>query len=122
MELPRFDYRRFNTNPDYRYVYSASINNQHRRGFYNQLAKVDIQSGQTSTWYSEECYPGEPIFVGRPDRTEEDDGVVLSVVLDAAAGTSFLLVLDASSFTEIGRAEIPHPILFGYHGEYFNQV
>ena len=49
----------------------------------------------------------------------EDDGVVLSVVLDADAGRSFLLVLDAGSFEEVARAEAPHHIPFGFHGQYF---
>ena len=34
-------------------------------------------------------------------------------------GRSYLLVLDARSLDEIGRAYVPHPILFGYHGEFF---
>ena len=38
-----------------------------------------------------------------PGARAEDDGVVLSVVLDAAAGRSFLLVLDASGFEELVR-------------------
>jgi carotenoid cleavage dioxygenase-like enzyme len=41
------------------------------------------------------------------------------VVLDAAKGNSFLLLLDARSLTEIARAEVPQPILHGYHGQYF---
>ncbi len=119
MELPRFNYERYNMNPDYRYVYAASINRQRRQGFYNQIVKVDIASRQAKTWYAENCYPGEPVFVGAPARIAEDEGVVLSVVLDAAKGNSFLLVLDAQSFQEMGRAEIPHAVLFGYHGDYF---
>jgi carotenoid cleavage dioxygenase-like enzyme len=47
--------------------------------------------------------------------------VVLSVVLDAAAGTSFLLVLDAISFGEVARARVPHHIPFGFHGQYFGE-
>ena len=54
-----------------------------------------------------------------PGRDGEDDGVVLSVVLDTNAGRSFLLVLDAGSFEEIARAEAPHHIPFGFHGQYF---
>lgn len=119
LELPRFDYARYNTRGDYRYVYASSIHPEHRRGFYNQLVKVDIQTRTTRTWYENECYPGEPVFVGSPARMAEDDGIVLSVVLDAIQGRSFLLVLDASSMNEIARAYVPHPILFGYHGEYF---
>jgi beta,beta-carotene 9',10'-dioxygenase len=119
MELANFDYARYNMRSDYRYVYAASLNAQHRKGFYNQIVKIDIASGDASAWYVPGCYPGEPIFVGRPDRKEEDDGVILSVVLDTQAGNSFLLILDAHTFSEIARAEIPHAILFGYHGAYF---
>jgi beta,beta-carotene 9',10'-dioxygenase len=45
--------------------------------------------------------------------------VLLSVVLDPAAGTSFLLVLDATDLSEIARARVPHHIPFGFHGGYF---
>lgn len=45
--------------------------------------------------------------------------MLLSVVLDTAAGTSFLLALDAASLDEVARATLPQPVLFGYHGEYF---
>ncbi|MFO7683719.1 MAG: carotenoid oxygenase family protein [Chloroflexota bacterium] len=119
LELPRFDYERTNMNPAYRYVYASSIHPQQRQGFYNQIVKVDTAGGQAQTWYAENCYPGEPVFVGAPGRTAEDEGVALSVVLDAERGTSFLLVLDAQTFTEMGRAEIPHAVLFGYHGDFF---
>lgn len=122
MELPRFDYERYNMHSGYRYVYASSINPAQRQGFYNQLVKVDVSNGRSHTWYEAGCYPGEPVFVGAPDRTAEDDGVVLSVVLDAAKGSSFLLALDAADFSERARAEIPHAVLFGYHGDYFSDV
>ena len=53
-----------------------------------------------------------------PGAEAEDAGVVLSVVLDAAAGRSFLLVLDAATFEELARAEAPHHIPFGFHGQF----
>jgi carotenoid cleavage dioxygenase-like enzyme len=62
---------------------------------------------------------GEPVFVAAPQATHEDDGVILCVVLNANKGTSFLLVLEANSFAEIARAEVPHHIPFGFHGQYF---
>lgn len=119
MELPRFDVERFNMNADYRCVYAAGIDPTHRAGFYNQILKVDLSTRGLQTWSQTGCYPGEPVFVGRPGRTAEDDGVILSVVLDSQRGNSFLLALDAHTFEEIARAEVPQPILFGYHGEYF---
>jgi beta,beta-carotene 9',10'-dioxygenase len=113
---------RYNTSGDYRFIYAVSINEKQRSGFYNQLVKVDIQGKADATWYQPGCFPGEPIFVGRPGREREDDGVILSVVLDENAQTSFLLALDAKNFIEIGRAEIPQAVLFGYHGAFFNEI
>lgn len=51
--------------------------------------------------------------------TNEDDGIITSVVLDIKAGRSFLLILDAKTFQEIGQAHLPHHIPFGIHGNYF---
>ena len=49
------------------------------------------------------CYPGEPVFVAARDAREEDDGLILSEVLDAQEGRSFLLVLDALTWEERAR-------------------
>ncbi len=119
MELPVFDYENYVLNPDYRYVYAVSLRPEKRKGFYNQIVKVDIETGKDSRWFAEDCYPGEPVFVKRPDSEGEDDGLLLSVVLNAQKGDSFLLVLDAHSMNEIARAEIPHAVLFGYHGNFY---
>lgn len=119
MELPRFDYEQYNMDAGYRYVYAIGLNPAQRHGFYNQIVKVDIQTGRDQTWYEAGCYPGEPVFVPAPERKTEDDGVLLSVVLDANQGNSFLLVLDAQTLQERARATIPQAILFGYHGDYF---
>lgn len=119
LELPRFDYERYNTRADYRFVYGMSVNRQQPAGFYNQLVKIDLSDQRSTTWFEEGCYPGEPVFVSAPGAADEDEGIILSVVLDAGRGTSFLLILEARSFEEIARAEVPHPILHGYHGQYF---
>lgn len=120
IELPSIDYARRNTRSDLRFVYGVGV--RAGRGFYDQLVKIDLASRETVTWHEPDHYPGEGVFVGRPGREAEDDGVVLSVVLDAARGTSFLLVLDAASFTEVARAELPHPVLHGYHGQFYGDV
>jgi carotenoid cleavage dioxygenase-like enzyme len=120
IELPNTDYARLNTSPDLRFVYGVGL--QGERGFYDQLVKIDVGTGASRTWHEPDCYPGEGVFVGRPGRDAEDDGVVLSVVLDAARGTSFLLVLDAESFTEVARAQLPHPVLLGYHGQFYGDL
>lgn len=89
--------------------------------FLNQVMKVDLETGTSSIWAEAGSYPGEPVFVPTPGSEREDAGVLLSVVLDSAVGTSFLLVLDATDLTEIARARVPHHIPFGFHGAYFSE-
>jgi carotenoid cleavage dioxygenase-like enzyme len=121
LELPRIDYRERNGRP-YRYVYGAGpYSDDEAPGFIDQLLKIDTWTGEASAWFEPGSYPGEPVFVPspRPDRSE-DDGVLLSVVLDRSSSTSYLLVLDAESLGELGRARVPHHIPFGFHGQYFS--
>jgi carotenoid cleavage dioxygenase-like enzyme len=117
MELPRIDYRRHNTR-EYGYAYATGARSE-SSDWFDQLVKVDISGGETARWHEDATYPGEPVFVPSPGGTAEDDGVILSAVLDAESRRSFLLVLDAASFEELGRAEVPHAIPFGFHGQYF---
>jgi beta,beta-carotene 9',10'-dioxygenase len=114
LELPRIDYGRRNGR-DYTTVYGAATEGD----WFDALAKVDVTDGSRTSWRAEGCYPGEPVFVRRPGGEAEDDGVVLSVVLDAATRRSFLLILDAGTFEEIARAEAPHHIPYGFHGQHW---
>lgn len=122
LELSNFDYRRLNMDGNYQYVYGVGLKPNQRQGFYNQLIKIDLRDQSTRTWHVEKCFPGEPLFVGKPGRTREDEGVILSVVLDEAQGNSFLLILEAHSLSELARVQVPHPILMGYHGAFFKQI
>jgi beta,beta-carotene 9',10'-dioxygenase len=115
VELPRIDYARRNAR-EYTYAYFAGSG----EGWIDRLVKVGVRDGTRREWSAAGCYPGEPVFVREPGTDAEDAGVILSVVLDAAAGRSFLLVLDAGSFEELARAEAPHHIPFGFHGQFLN--
>jgi carotenoid cleavage dioxygenase-like enzyme len=119
IELPHFDYQNYHGNPDYRYVYGCGLHPSNLKGFYNQLVKIDVQTGEHASWHQADNYPGEAVFIPQPNRKSEDDGVLLSVVLDADQQHSFLLVLDAKTLQEKARAELPHAVLFGYHGAFY---
>ncbi len=114
IELPRINYGRCNERP-YRYVWGVGDGPS---GWLERVLKVDTTDGGSLSWSQPDCYPGEPVFVARPQAEREDDGVLLSVVLDARAGTSFMLVLDAADLGEVARAEVPHHIPFGFHGQF----
>lgn len=124
LELPRIHYGAHNGRP-YRHAYGVGAADRGGRDFLNQLCKLDVSNGETRVWREPGCHPGEPVFVPAPEAAAEDDGVVLSVVLAAPDGTaaarSFLLVLDAATFTEVARAEAPHAIPFGFHGQFSRQ-
>lgn len=100
----------------YTYTYAASKDPGRPGDFTNALVKVNVQTGEVLRWAEPGCYPTEPVMVPDPQGTAEDDGVVLCVVLDATRETSMLLMLDAASFTERGRAYLPDVVPFGLHG------
>ncbi len=113
----------------YRYAYGQATSREGQNG----LVKVNVETGAATEWWADDHYAGEPIFVPKPvgddgdgdgsapDRPE-DRGVVLAPVLDAEREESLLVVLDGESFEEVARAEVPHHIPFGFHGEFFPEV
>ncbi len=114
LDLPRINYGRCNERP-YRYVWGTGIGDS---GWFDRIVKADVVERSTSTWSEDGCYPGEPVFVAEPGAEAEDAGVLLSVVLDANAESSFLLVLDAATLDELARAPVPRHIPFGFHGQF----
>jgi len=135
LEFPMINYRQVSTQP-YRYLYAAGHTVSHSpeadqqrepTGLLNALVKIDLETDSKTVWSEPDSYPSEPVFVARePPETptveadsREDDGVVLSVVLDTDTERSVLVVLDAGSFSEIARAELPAAFPFGFHGQWY---
>ncbi|KAH9807833.1 Retinoid isomerohydrolase [Teratosphaeria destructans] len=98
----------------HRYVWS--VIDRGLSSFIDGLAKTDTVTGMSEIWDHPGHTPGEPIFVPRPNATEEDAGVVLTVVLNGDTGSSYLLCLDARTMKEMGRAELGHAVGLGFHG------
>jgi beta,beta-carotene 9',10'-dioxygenase len=117
-DFPRIDLWRNTLR--YRYLFAAGTRSNPSQNFVDQLFKLDLESRAVETWFEDGCYPGEPVFVGGPGDRAEDDGVILCVVLDARRRSSFLLILDAARFSELARADLPHHVPFGLHGQFFD--
>ena len=117
MAFPTIDYAGRNTRR-HRYVYGTARSDG-EPDFLNRVLKVDTETGAATTWHDPGSYPGEPLFVPAPDGADEDDGVLLTVVLDTDAERSVLVVLDATDLTERARAPLPHALPFGFHGQFF---
>lgn len=114
LEFPQINYARCNTHP-YRYFYGCGF--RHLVG--DSLLKMDLKDKTFKVWYQKGFYPSEPVFVPSPDAVEEDDGVILSVVLTPSQDKgTFLLILDAKTFEELGRAYVPVNMAYGFHGTF----
>ncbi|KAH6692236.1 carotenoid oxygenase [Plectosphaerella plurivora] len=136
-ELPRIA-KSASAVPGYRYVYCTSGNGGASPGtsvpigrlgkslkvvqaaFFGSLAKSDWKTGTFKRWQPKdgESCPCEPVFVQRPGATEEDDGVVLTIVIDREGTRSILVALDGSSFEEVARAYLPQVYAIGPHGSF----
>jgi Lignostilbene-alpha,beta-dioxygenase and related enzymes len=64
-------------------------------------------------------YTGEPLFVPDPSGEAEDDGAIVTVVLNSTAEISELLVLDAADLSEHARGQLPTALPFGFHSQFY---
>lgn len=113
IELPRIN-DNYHHKP-YRYAYGVHTV---KKGFFvDSIVKIDIETQTTKLWVPESNHlPSEPIFVARPGCDDEDDGVLLTVAMDSAISRSNLVVIDAKSMEELGRAKMPIAMGYGFHG------
>lgn len=112
-ELPTIN-PAYHTRP-HRYVYSLAMSGLST--LMDSILKTDTQTRAVLRWNNPRGHtPGEAIFVARPGAAREDDGVLLSVVLDGSCGKSYLLCLDAETMRETARAEMGFAVAFGFHG------
>ncbi|CEO60624.1 hypothetical protein PMG11_05241 [Penicillium brasilianum] len=100
----------------HRYAYATTFRGE--ATLTDGIMKFDCETQETRLWAHHGHSPGEAIFVADPAGVSEDDGVLLSVVLDGLAGNSYLLCLDAHDLTELGRASIKGVVGFGFHGQH----
>ncbi|CAL4115505.1 unnamed protein product, partial [Meganyctiphanes norvegica] len=85
------------------------------------VAKVDTSSGETTKFSEAGLYPSEPVFIPKPNSTDEDDGVI--AVLCIKSGDEkcvLLLILDAASMQEVARGtcSTPGSIPIPLHGHF----
>lgn len=114
-EFPKFDSRKVGKR--YRYAYIACNPADRRRGLQQQVGKVDVDSGVLTTHdFAPDGYVGEPYFI--PTGPGEDEGVVVTVVFDAASQQSAIVGLDARDLAArpLFTARLRHHVPHGLHG------
>ncbi|XP_037029629.1 beta,beta-carotene 9',10'-oxygenase-like isoform X2 [Bradysia coprophila] len=125
IDLPRFNYH-YNTEK-YNYFYGVtSLGEQNwSTPEPDSLTKVDIKNDKTIVWASKDEIPSEPIFVARPGAVDEDDGVLLTALMDKhEEKRATLLLLDAKDMTEMARVKFQTAGTFTgtFHGQWANQA
>jgi len=101
----------------YRYAYIACSPTDRARGLQQQIARVDVESGAATTHdFGPDGYVGEPLFV--PTGGAEDEGVVITLVFDAAEQRSAIVGLDARDLgaKPLFTARLKHHVPYPLHG------
>jgi all-trans-8'-apo-beta-carotenal 15,15'-oxygenase len=90
-------------------------------GLQQQLARVDLQTGAVARHdFRPGGYPGEPVFIATRPGGAEDDGVVVSLVFDAARRRTDIVGLDARDLAArpLFVAPLKHHVPFSLHGTF----
>ena len=61
-------------------------------------------------------------FLPQPGGNAEDDGTLITIGFDGPREQSYLLLMDAKTFTPINKAYLPHNIPWSAHGMHFPEA
>ncbi|XP_039899994.1 beta,beta-carotene 15,15'-dioxygenase [Simochromis diagramma] len=110
LELPRINYDI--NGKRHQFVYGNYVGDSAE-----VVAKFDMETKNMVYWGEDKCLPSEPVFIPRPNGESEDDGVVLTSVINANPGqSSFILILDGKTFKEVARAYVNTELNKDMHG------
>ena len=117
-EFPR--HRGSLTGKPYRYGYCASPQvNDPTAGW--PTLKHDLEARTRQSFdHGVGRAAGEPVFIGRPGGTAEDDGWLMTLVHDLGRSSAELVVLDAQDFDRgyVAQVMLPQRVPFGFHGNW----
>ena len=120
-EFPRPDERFFGQ--PYRYAWSMGILPDDEPGFLGAqpIYRHDLDTGErTAHDFGPGKVPGEFVFVPKAADAGEGEGWLMGYVIDAAAETTDLVILDATDIAKppVASVQIPHRIPPGFHGNW----
>ena len=95
-----------------RYAYNAYVPN------FDGLVKYDIEKGTSEQYrFGPGRIGSEAPFAPRLNARDEDDGYVVSFVIDANTNASEVVILDAKNFSAgpVARVQLPQRVPVGFH-------
>ncbi|ELU02026.1 hypothetical protein CAPTEDRAFT_186449 [Capitella teleta] len=106
---------------EYCYVYGMAAGDSGMQDA--RLVKKNLCYGVGDrVWSKENHFPSEPWFIPNPNGSGEDDGVLLTIVLDGHSDVSYLLILDGRTFEEVNLGYLPTWIPYTLHGRFFHHM
>ncbi|KAM9839192.1 beta,beta-carotene 15,15'-dioxygenase [Aulostomus maculatus] len=117
LELPRINYDL--NGKKHRFVYGCCVEES---ALSKQIGKFDTETKEVTHWSEDNCWPSEPVFIPRPNGECEDDGVILTSVINSNPDQlNFILVLDAKTFKEVARGYLNTELHKDMHGYFIPQ-
>ncbi|XP_064613737.1 beta,beta-carotene 15,15'-dioxygenase-like [Liolophura sinensis] len=107
----------------YCYVYGVVLKSDHLHLSNVTVVKKDLcRPNKDRMWYVPYHYPVEAWFVPTPGGHEEDDGILITPVLDGPNRKSYLAIIDPKTMTTVNSATLPIVVPFTLHGRFFHNV
>jgi carotenoid cleavage dioxygenase-like enzyme len=101
-------------------IYASTRSDRSKSDPFDAIARVDSVDFErpTEVWCAGEGqFMGEPVFAPRPGASDLDDGWVVAIVYDGAAGKSQLCVFESKALAKGPIAMVPLPLQpYGFHG------
>jgi beta,beta-carotene 9',10'-dioxygenase len=114
-EFPAIDYARCNGRA-YGAVWGGALASLEDTR--SAIVRLDLASGRVTSHADPDVTFGEPIFVGDPASSRDEEGVILAVGTRESADRSMLRVLDATSLEPLATLEIDVALPLGFHGSF----
>lgn len=95
----------------------GSGNGEHGE-FLDRTHRIDLDSGEVTTWQRPAATHLEPLFVPKPDGTEDDDGLLFVPTLADDDETTVIGVLDARTMFCLAELRMPQIVPFGFHAAF----
>ena len=111
---------------DYRYLFiGAAHQDTGRNAPLQAIMKLDLVTGERQSHsFAPHGYVSEPIFVPKPNATEEDEGWILTLVYNGKEHRSSLAILDGQNINgdPVALLHLKHHIPYGLHGSWTDEV
>lgn len=120
--FPRIDDRRCGLQNRYGWVVAPRDGDRDDMEAPTSIVKYDLATGsRTMHDLGPTSLSGEPVFVPAGETAGEDEGYLVTYVLDRSTATSKFVVLDAAdmSAAPIAEVQLPQRVPLGFHGSWF---